>query len=137
MRRGVLATATVALAVVGCGGGDDGDKPGKNAKRYFGDQRDVAQVVDNLVAASRAGDTKKICSEIFTARLAKSIGAQAGGSCEAQVKNQLAQPNEDITIQQLALSGTRALATVKEQTQKTSRLVFVRVGDSWRLDAIQ
>ena len=135
MRRGVLVAASVALALGGCGG-DGGDKPGKNAKRYFGDQRDVAQVVDNLVAASRSGDTKKICSEIFTVRFEKSVAAQAGGSCEAQVKRQLAVPGEDITIQQLAISGTRALATVKEQTGKTSRLVFVRVDGGWRIDSI-
>jgi hypothetical protein len=136
MRRTLASIAAGALLVAGCGG-DDKPEPGKNAKHYFGDQRDVAQVVDDLVGASRSGDTKRICSEIFTDRLEKTIGAQAGGSCEAQVKRQLAHPTEDITIQQLAISGTRALVTVKEQTQKTSRLVFARVGDSWRLDAIQ
>jgi hypothetical protein len=135
-RRTVACLAAGAVLVAGCGG-DDAPTPGKNAKRYFGDQRDVAQVVDDLASASRAGDTKRICSELFSSRLEKTIGAQAGGSCEAQVKKQLAMPDEDITVQQLAITGTRALVTVKEQSGKTSRLIFARVGTDWRIDTIQ
>ena len=132
----MLALALAGVALAGCGGGKH-ESPGKNAKRYFGDQRAVAQVVDDLGAASRSGDTKRICSEIFSAQLAKSVAAQAGGSCEAEVKKQLVTQNEDITVQQLAISGSRALATVKEQSGKTSRLVFTHQDGSWRIDSIQ
>jgi hypothetical protein len=133
--RAVAALAAVALVAAGCGGGED-KAPGKNAKRFFGDQRDVAQVVDDLAKAGRDGDPGTICDKLFTAGLAKSVAAQGGGSCEAKVKQELVVPDEDITVQQLTITGTHALATVKEQTGKVSRLVFVRQDGEWRIDSI-
>jgi hypothetical protein len=134
--RGLAALAAVAL-IAGCGGGGGGDKaPGKNAKRFFGDQRDVAQVVDDLAEASRKGDPGAICEKLFTPSLAKTVAAQAGGSCPAKVKEELVVADEDITVQQLTITGTRALATVKEQNGKVSHLVFVRQDGEWRIDSI-
>jgi hypothetical protein len=133
--RGLAALAAVSV-IAGCGGGGGDKAPGKNAKRFFGDQRDVAQVVDDLAEASRKGDPGAICDKLFTPSLAKAVAAQAGGSCPAKVKQELVVADEDITVQQLTITGTHALATVKEQTGKVSRLVFVRQDGEWRIDSI-
>jgi hypothetical protein len=135
MRTRTLAAAGLAvLAVTGCGGG--GSSEGANAKRFSGDQREVARVVDALQSAARSGDTHRICSELLTGSLAGEIGARAGTSCEAQIKRQLVSDAETLAVQHVAVQGRIAVATVREQNRNVSQLVFRRQGGDWRVSGI-
>jgi hypothetical protein len=125
-----------ALLVAGCGGGGDKNE-GKNARNFEGEQKQVAQVIDDLQAASRAGDTTKICTKIFTPSLAKVIGTRSKTTCKAAVQNQLVNPKEDITITQLNVQTPNGLATVREQNGNVTRLTFLKQGGTWRINGIQ
>jgi hypothetical protein len=131
--RALAATGLALLAVTGCGGGSS---EGANAKRFSGDQREVARVVDALQSAARSGDTHRICSELLTGSLAGEIGARAGTSCEAQVKRQLVSDGETLAVQHMAVRGTVAVATVREQNRTVSQLVFRRQAGDWRVSGI-
>jgi hypothetical protein len=134
MRTRALAAAGLAvLAVTGCGGGSS---DGANAKRFSGDRREVARVVDALQSAARSGDAHRICSELLTESLAVEIGARAGTSCEAQVERQLVSDGETLAVQHLTVRGTIAVATVREQNRNVSQLVFHRQGGYWRVSGI-
>ena len=134
MRTRALAAAGLAvLAVTGCGGGSS---DGANAKRFSGDRREVARVVDALQSAARSGDAHRICSELLTGSLAVEIGARAGTSCEAQVERQLVSDGETLAVQHLTVRGTIAVATVREQNRNVSQLVFHRQGGDWRVSGI-
>ena len=132
--RTLAATGLAALAVTGCGGGSS---DGSNAKRFSGDQREVARVVDALQSAARSGDAHKICSKLLTGNLAGEIGARGGTSCEAQVKRQLVSDGETLAVRRLVVRGTVAVATVREQNRKLSQLVFHRQGGGWRVSGIE
>ena len=134
MRTRALAAAGLAVLVVtGCGGGSS---EGTNAKRFSGDRRDVARVVDALQSAARSGDAHRICSELLTGSLATEIGARAGSSCEAQVKRQLVSEAETLAVQRVLVQGQIAVATVREQNRSVSQLVFRRQGGGWRVSGI-
>ena len=131
----LAAVLALALAAAGCGGSNDSE--GKNAKRYQGDQKDVAQTIDDLVAASHAGDTGKICNDIFTTGLAKAVAVKSKTTCANVVKKQLVNPKEDITITKLSVHGSNAFVTVREQNKNVTNLSLVKEGDGWRINAIQ
>jgi hypothetical protein len=130
------SVALLALLLAGCGGGGGNDE-GKNAKRFSGDQKKVAQVIDDLVAASHAGDTNKICTEIFTAGLAKAVATRNKKTCAATVQSQLIGPTEDITVSTIRVQGSTAFLTVREQNKNVSRLSLVQQDGGWRINTIQ
>jgi hypothetical protein len=132
----VAITAALAVAVAGCGGSDN-NGGGKNAKRFSGEQKQVAQVIDDLVAASHAGDTNKICTQIFSPGLAKAVATRNKKTCAATVKTQLISPNEDITVTTIRVQGSTAFLTVREQNKNVSRLSLIQQNGDWRINTIQ
>ena len=125
--------ATAATAVAGCGG----SSPGPNAKNFSGEQRKAAQVIDDLTAASRAGDTKKICTKIFTPQFAVAVARRNKVSCQQRVQKVLVNKNEKITITQLAVQSPNAVAQVQEQNGSVSRLTLLKQNGVWHVDGIQ
>ncbi len=123
MRRPAIAAAAL-LALAGCGGGG-------------GAKDDVAQAIHELQSAARAGDVRKICTELFTSRLVAGIAkATRGKSCDVQVRGQLARKDETITVRSVTVTGNSAVAVVREQNRNVSRLTLVKAGGRWRIDAI-
>lgn len=137
MRRLLLGIAlAVALPVTGCGGGG-GNGDGKNAKLFTGEKKQVAQVIDDLVAASHAGKPDMICTQIFTPGLAQAIAKRNKKTCRDVVQAQLVNPNEDISVTALKLNGSSALVTVREQNKNASSLSLTKQSGEWRINAIQ
>lgn len=136
MRRRLAGIAVlVALPVAGCGGGDD--EPGKNAKRFDGEKREVAQVIDDLVAASQLGEPETICDDIFTPTLAEAIASRNQATCSETVEKQLVSEEADMTVTGVKLSGSNALATVREQNKNVTSLSLSKLDGKWRINAIQ
>jgi hypothetical protein len=129
-----IGLALTVASLAACGGGDDENS---NADRFEGAERQVAAVVDDLPTASREADTKTICHEIFTAAQAARVASDAGTSCEAKAKEEIAVPEETIEVQGLIVEGQTATARVKEQTGKVSTLAFVKSDGAWRIDQIR
>ena len=134
--RKTMATAlgAGAIAVGGCGGGDD--EP--NAERFEGQEGEVARVVDQLGDAARAGDVKSICEDLITRNLQISIRTAAGTSCAQEFEENIVSENtrftiDDITVQE---GGRAATASVTDQEDRKSDLVLQREGDGWRIARI-
>src|SRR5438128_2601962 len=79
-----IAAAVAALAATTTGCGED---PSNNAERYSGEAKRVAQVIDDFEQASRDDDATRICDQLFTARLAGTVGVGSGHGCVALVKS--------------------------------------------------
>jgi hypothetical protein len=130
----VLMAALAAAAVLaGCGGSDAEDE----APVVSSDQREILGTIDALQTASRQGDAARICGEIFTETLARSIGEGSRQSCEKEVRATLASPDARIAVsRQIDISGSRATATVREQNGNSSTVLLVKADGRWRIDQI-
>jgi hypothetical protein len=125
----VLLACTVTA---GCGGGDDGP----NAKRFDGDSKEVAAVVDRLQEYARDSDGPKICSDLMTPQLARFVASSFDSSCEKRVNEQLGDDATTITIRRLRVDGPLASATVTEQNRNVTGMAFVKRDGDWRISRI-
>ena len=137
---GLAAGAAVAAAMVlgGCGGGDGGDEP-TAADKAAADQTAVRQVLSDLQTASRAGDGKRICTQIFTPKLADSVTTSAkSGSCAKEVKAKLFSAKADLAVQNVTVADpSNATATVKEAIGNVSTVFLVKQSGRWRIRSVQ
>ncbi len=135
---GLAAGAAVAVGMVlgGCGGG--GDEP-TAADKTAADQTAVRQVLSNLQTASRAGDGKRICTQIFTPKLANSVTTSAvSGSCAKEVNAKLFSAKADLSVQNVDVTDpANATATVKEAIGNTSTVFLVKQSGRWRIRSVQ
>ncbi len=132
---GLAAGAAVAAAMVfgGCGGGGGGGEP------TAADQTAVRQVLSDLQTASRAGDGKRICTQIFTPKLANSVTTSAAsGSCAKEIKAKLFSAKADLAVQNVDVTDpANATATVKEAIGNTSTVFLVKQSGRWRIRSVQ
>ena len=136
-RASLLAWLALAagLAVGGCGGGsDDG-----SADRPTGDEASVRSVLSDLQTAAVAGDGTRICTRIFTPKLAQSVAASSkSGSCAEEVRRNLFSPTTRLTVKSVTIADAAdATATVTEASRKTSTVFLVRQSGRWRIRSIQ
>jgi hypothetical protein len=129
-----LLALSAGLAAGGCGGSDD-----DSADRPAGDEASVRRVLSDLQAAAVAGDGKRICTQIFTPRLAQSVAASSkSGSCAQEVLRNLFSPATRLTVQNVTVAGdATATATVKEASSRTSTVFLVRQAGRWRIRSVQ
>ncbi len=135
---GLAAAVVAALMLGGCGGGDSGgEKPA--ADKTAADQTAVRQVLTDLQTASRAGDGKRICTQIFTPKLADSVTTSAvSGSCAKEVKAKLFSAKAELAVQNVTVSDpANATATVKEAIGNTSTVFLVKQSGRWRIRSVQ
>ena len=126
-RTGVV----LLLAFAGCGG------DGANEKRFDGESKDVAAVVDRLQDYARESEGPKICSELMTPQLARFISSSFETSCEKRVNAQLGDGGTTITIRRLRVDGPLASATVTEENDTVTGMAFVKRDGEWRISRIR
>lgn len=130
----LLAIGLTAIASSGCGGSGDEEKSTR-----ADDEAAVKKVLDQLQRASVSGDGKRICTQIFTPKLADSITRSAkSGSCAKEVKAKLFSPRARLTVQNVNVTDpANATATIKEANGNTSTVFFVRQSGRWRIRSVQ
>lgn len=134
------ASATFAIIALlpsglsGCGGSDD-DRPDPRAA----DAAAVRTVLGELQEASRGGDGNRICTQIFTPKLADAVAvASRTGSCAQEVKRQLFSPRARLTILDVTVNDpANATATVREANGNTATLFLLKQGGRWRIRSLQ
>ena len=130
----VATTLAAAASFAGCGGSDKKDQ----APTVSSEQRAVLGTIDALQAASRSGNARKICQEIFTPALADSIRQASKRSCEKEVSATLVTPDAELSVaRQIDIRGPRATATVREQNGNTSKVFLVKQAGQWRIRGVQ
>jgi hypothetical protein len=129
---------TVALALGGCGGGSSDQPPGDTSSKSENSTA-VKQVMADLQAASRAGDGKRICTQIFTPKLADSVtSSAASGSCSKEVRKKLFSAQAEIAVQNVDVpNAANATATIKEASGITSTVFLVKQSGRWRIRSVQ
>ena len=138
MRAGTSALAVLlaAAALLGCGGSDDAPRTAPQPA-VGGDQRGILATIDELQTASRSGDGRKICAEVFTAQLARSIARASKRSCSREVREKLFRADESISVQRsVTVVGSKATAVIREQNGDVSTLHMLRQAGRWRIDRI-
>jgi hypothetical protein len=134
------AVLTAAIALAGCGTGSSDDKKAASLKTTTAEgSTAVKQVMADLQTASRAGDGKRICTQIFTPKLANSVtGSAKSGSCAREVKKKLFSPTAQITVQNVDVPNpANATATIKEANGNLSTVFLVMQSGRWRIRSVQ
>ena len=132
VKHAAVAAVVAAAAIAGCGGDSASDQKQS-------DEDAVRQVLTDLQEASRSGDGERICTQIFTPKLADSVTKSASsGSCAKEVKRKLFSPKTQIAVEDVTVPDTaNATATVKEQNGNRSTVFLVKQSGRWRVRAVQ
>ena len=134
-----IAVTTAAVALAGCGSDSSAKKtPAADTATKTADNTAVKQVMSDLQTASRAGDGKRICTQIFTPKLANSVTTSAkSGSCAKEVRKKLFSPKAQIAIQNIDLpNAANATAVIKEANGNTSTVSLVKQSGRWRIRGV-
>jgi Putative lumazine-binding len=121
-----------ALALGACG-----QSSKDSAKDFQGDQKAVAQAVEDLQHAGSKRDAGKICSDLLAPALVTQIRRASSQTCDDALKDTLADADAfELQVQKVTITGDRAVAVVKSEAPDSSRvdrLELVKVGDRWKL----
>jgi hypothetical protein len=134
MRRPIAAlmAAAAVAALAGCSGQAAND----SSKDFHGDQKAVAQVIDDLGNAGKKGDGQKICNEILAPALVAKLN-QGGRSCGAVVKEQFKSANVfTLDVKSVQVNGSQATAEVSSKFDGHDQLRRLRLrkqGQVWRV----
>jgi len=141
-RFALVPAAALALAVSGCGGATKNDN---TTAKFTGQQKAIAQAVEDLQTATEKSDETKICGGLITTELQQQIAAKAGAKgCAAAVNSAIKNSDQaDLTVKSVTIDpsdAAKATAVVREKTDKNkSRLVtlqFAKQGTSWRISSL-
>jgi hypothetical protein len=136
MLRTLLPTAALAaLAVAGCTTQTTSkDSSGK----FTGDQRLVANTIEDFESAASKGDQDQICRELLAKPLIATY-AKRGGTCEQAVDGALKDTDSfGLTVESVRITDTDATARVKADRGKkdiVQTMSLVKEGPSWRISA--
>jgi hypothetical protein len=129
-------SAVAALLTAGCG---RSDKPASTQPPTSTqptalevNQRGVLATIDELQIAARAGDAGKICRDLFTAKLRRSIGA----GCETEVRKQFDRNTSLSVGRDFQVDGAKAKAIVRDRSGRTATLQLLKQGDAYRIDRL-
>jgi Putative lumazine-binding len=134
-RSRAIALASLALvpALAGCAT----TSTSKDSSGDFqGQQRLVANTVEDFESAAKKGDNSEICSSILARGLVDAF-TRPGRSCAKSVDEAIKDSDtQDLTVQAVRVAGPTATARVKVENGDDDRiqtLTLVRQGGGWRI----
>ena len=133
---GLIVAAAGAVALGGCSAqGSRSD----SAPDFSGEQRRVADIVEDLETAGGKSDEGRICSELVSSELARTLAGR-GSSCATVVSDALKDTDAfGLTVRAVQISGTRATARVDVDTgddTRTQSIGLVRERAGWRISSL-
>jgi hypothetical protein len=106
---------------------------------FEGEEKNVAEVVDKLGTAGRAGDAGELCDNVFSKRLREAIAA-SGSTCEQEMDKAIADADDfDLDVEEVKITGTTAIAKVSglvDGKQSARDIGLVREGADWRVQEL-
>jgi hypothetical protein len=135
LRFALPLAAIVAVAVTGCAAQTtSNDSSGK----FRGEQRLVANTVEDFESAASKGDQDQICRELLAKALVAQY-AEHGGTCEQAVDGALKDSDSfGLTVESVRIADAQATARVKADRGKKDvlrNLTLVKEGPGWRISA--
>jgi hypothetical protein len=136
MLRTLLPTAALAaLAIAGCTTQTTSDD---SSGKFTGDQRLVANTIEDFESAASKGDQDQICRELLAKPLIATY-AKRGGTCEHAVDGALKDTDSfGLTVESVRITDTDAAARVKADRGKKDiiqTMSLVKEGPGWRISA--
>lgn len=134
MLRSLVPLALLAsLALAGCTTRSTSDD---STGEFRGDQRLVANTVEDFESAASEGDEDKICRDLLARALVTQYG-QRGGSCERAVDGALKDTDSfEMTVERVTINGAEASVRVRSDRGKKDlqqSLTLVKQGQGWRI----
>jgi hypothetical protein len=137
LRTALPLAAIVAVAVAGCTTQTTSDD---SSGKFRGEQRLVANTVEDFESAASKGDQDQICRELLAKALIAQY-AQRGGTCEKAVDGVLKDSDSfGLTVESVRIADARATARVKADRGKKDilrDLTLVKEGPGWRISAFR
>jgi hypothetical protein len=138
MRRTVvhLLLALVAVAAAGCASSTGS---GNSASGFQGEDKKVAQTVEDLQDAGSRGDQDTVCSDLLAKAVVDRLDARPGG-CRAVVDAALKDTDtSNMTVKTVQVTGPRALARVAldvgDAPDEITPLQLVKEGGRWKISS--
>jgi hypothetical protein len=133
----LLVLSAVALGACGQSSKD-------SAKDFTGQQRAVAQTVEDLQKAGQkrnADGARTICTNLLAPDLVAKIRQASSKACDAVIKDAISDADAfEVQVEKVAINGDQATATVTSQANgqkdRTDTLTLQRVGNAWKISAL-
>jgi hypothetical protein len=133
LRSTLILAATAVFAVSGCAAQTTTKDSSGNFK---GEQRLVANAVEDFESAASKGDQEKVCRDLLAKSLVD-VYAKRGGTCEKAVDGALKDSDTfGLTVKSVTIAGQQATArvTADRGTKDVQRtLTLVKQGTGWRI----
>lgn len=131
MRRSLLALPlALAALTAGCTSGAS-----SSSSDFQGEEKKVADKIEKLESAGKAGDAKVICTEVLAKSLSDQIAA-AGSSCEEELDKAIKDADDfGLDVEDVTINGDTATAKVKgkeDGKDQVRTFEFERDGSDWR-----
>jgi hypothetical protein len=130
--RPALLLCVLALTLASCTAA-----PRDSAKDFKGDERAVAQAVEDLETAARKNDSDAACTKLFAQQLLTTLKDK---TCKSAVKEAFKDADStDLSVKDVTITGTKARATVTSGSggkKRTDTLELEKAGTAWRIASL-
>ena len=125
--------AIAAVAVAGCASQTTSND---SSSKFRGEQRLVANTIEDFESAASKGDQDQICRELLAKPLIAQY-AEHGGTCEKAVDGALKDTDSfGLTVESVSIAGGEATARVKADRGKNDvirTITLAKEGPGWRI----
>jgi hypothetical protein len=127
--RVLTPLALVALAAAGCGA------PASSTNDFKGDEKQVAQVVEDLQDAASQDEPKRVCDDILSPKLTQSLGDKCRDAVEAGFDDA---DTSELIVDSVRVTGTtaRAQVFVGADEERKELMTFEKTGDDWKIASL-
>jgi hypothetical protein len=130
MKR-LVVVAVLLLALAGCG------EQQADLDKFQGEQRAVADKVEDLQSAGESGSPEDICSDILARQVVDQLEA-AGTTCDEEMDKAIKDADDfDLEVLRVEVDGNQATAEVRRGDDgPTATFEFTREGGQWRATSL-
>ena len=128
-----LPVLLAALALAGCGA----ETQQSSAEKFQGEERAVAQKVEDLQEAGEGREPEDICSNILASSLVQQLEA-ANVKCADEMEKAIDDADDfDLQVQDVTVSGSTASAEVRRGDDgPTETMEFTKENGQWRATSL-
>jgi hypothetical protein len=138
LARTPLAAALAALALAATGCTATGSSSSGSSTDFKGEQKLVADTIDDLSSAAGKGDQDTICATLLASDIVQRLDARGG--CRNVVDGALKDADtSDVAPDRVTVSGTTAEARVKTKIgdhDRFSTLRLVKQAGRWKISSL-
>jgi PBP1b-binding outer membrane lipoprotein LpoB len=134
MKRLAVLIVIAAVVLAGCGAQADQTS---SVDKFQGEERAVAQKIEDLQEAGESRKPEDICSQILSRTLVSQLEA-AGADCASEMEKAIDDADDyDLDVQKVTVTGSTATASVRRGDDgPTETMEFTKENGEWRATAL-